>query len=45
LGPEQRRLYDDMRNAIEANFKGFIAIDEAGRWIGPWNPWLQSIRE
>lgn len=40
LNPEQRRLYDDMRNGIEANFKGFIAIDEAGRLIGPWNPWL-----
>lgn len=32
LSPEQRRLYD---NGIEANFKGFIATDEAGRLIGP----------
>jgi hypothetical protein len=36
VSPEQRRLYDDMRNGIEANFKAFIAIDEAGRLIGPW---------
>ena len=40
LSPEQRRLYDDMREGIEANFKGFTAIDDAGRLIGPWNPWL-----
>ena len=41
LGAEQRRLYEDMRNGIEANFKGFTAIDDAGRLIGPWNPWLR----
>jgi len=40
LTPEQRRLYDDMRHGIEQNFKGFTAIDDAGRLIGPWNPWL-----
>jgi 4-carboxymuconolactone decarboxylase len=40
LSPERRRLYDDMRNGIEANFKGFIAINKAGQFIGPWNPWL-----
>ena len=40
LDAEQRRLYDDMRNGIEANFKGFTAIDDGGRLIGPWNPWL-----
>jgi hypothetical protein len=40
LNSEQRPLYDDMRKGIEANFKGFTAIDEAGRLIGPWNPWL-----
>ena len=27
-----------MRKGIEANFKGFTAIDDAGRLIGPWNP-------
>jgi len=40
LKSDQRRLYDDMRQGIEANFKGFTAIDDAGRLIGPWNPWL-----
>ena len=29
-----------MRKGIEANFKGFTAIDDAGRLIGPSNPWL-----
>jgi 4-carboxymuconolactone decarboxylase len=38
LSPEQRPLYDDMRNGIEANFKGFTAINPAGELIGPWNP-------
>jgi 4-carboxymuconolactone decarboxylase len=41
LNSEQRRLYDDMRKGIEANFKGFMAIDDSGRLIGPWNPWLR----
>jgi 4-carboxymuconolactone decarboxylase len=41
LSSEQRRLYDNMREGIEANFKGFIAIDDSGRLIGPWNPWLR----
>jgi 4-carboxymuconolactone decarboxylase len=41
LSANQRPLYDDMRNGIEANFKGFIAINEAGQLIGPWNPWIR----
>lgn len=41
LSPEQRPLYDDMRKGIEANFKGFIAINGAGQLIGPWNPWIR----
>jgi 4-carboxymuconolactone decarboxylase len=41
LNSEQRQLYDDMRTGIEANFKGFTAIDDSGRLIGPWNPWLR----
>jgi 4-carboxymuconolactone decarboxylase len=40
LSPEQQPLYDDMRKGIETNFKGFTAIDDDGRLIGPWNPWL-----
>jgi hypothetical protein len=41
LTAEQRPLYEDMREGIEANFKGFVAINGAGQLIGPWNPWLQ----
>jgi 4-carboxymuconolactone decarboxylase len=41
---EQRRLYEDMRKGIEANFKGFTAIDEGGTLIGPWNPWLRFAK-
>jgi 4-carboxymuconolactone decarboxylase len=41
LSPEQRPLYDVMRKGIEANFKGFIAINGAGQLIGPWNPWIR----
>src|SRR5215203_7342914 len=40
LSPEQRELYDDMRQGIESNFKGFEAIKSDGALIGPWNPWL-----
>jgi 4-carboxymuconolactone decarboxylase len=41
MSPEQRALYRDMREGIEANFKGFTAIDKTGALIGPWNPWLR----
>lgn len=41
MSSEQRQLYDDMRRGIERNFKGFQATDDAGRLIGPWNPWLR----
>jgi 4-carboxymuconolactone decarboxylase len=41
MSPQQRTLYQDMREGIEANFKGFTAIDKAGALIGPWNPWLR----
>ncbi|HVI90463.1 MAG TPA: carboxymuconolactone decarboxylase family protein [Dongiaceae bacterium] len=41
MTPGQRQLYDDMRQGIEQNFKGFQAIDDQGRLIGPWNPWLR----
>src|SRR5215470_8847694 len=40
LSPEQRPLYDDMREGIATNFKGFTAIGPDGELIGPWNPWL-----
>jgi 4-carboxymuconolactone decarboxylase len=44
LSAEQRQLYQDMRQGIEANFKGFVAIDSEGRLIGPWNPWLHFAK-
>src|SRR6201989_1728493 len=44
LGHNQRPLYDDMRKGIEANFQGFIAINEAGQLIGPWNPWIHFAK-
>jgi len=40
LNPEQRTLYEDMREGIETNFNGFKAIDSDGALIGPWNSWL-----
>ena len=42
LTPEQRGLYDDMREDIEAHFGGFATIDEDGALMGPWNPWLHE---
>jgi 4-carboxymuconolactone decarboxylase len=44
LAPEQRPLYDDMRAGIQANFKGFTAINDKGELIGPWNPWLKFAK-
>ena len=35
LSPEQRSLYEDMRD-------GFIAMREDGALAGPWNPWLHE---
>lgn len=40
LSPEQQPLYDDMKQGIEKNFKGFTAIDGEGKLVGPWNPWV-----
>ena len=41
LTPTQKPLYEDMKNGIEDNFKGFTAICKQGELIGPWNPWLR----
>jgi alkylhydroperoxidase family enzyme len=41
LSAEQRQLQADMRQGIEASFKGFTAIARDGTLIGPWNPWLR----
>ena len=42
LTPQQRRLYDDMRDGIAESFKGFVAIRDDGALLGPWNPWLHE---
>src|SRR6478672_2418050 len=42
LTPEQRPLYDDMREGIAKSFKGFVAIRDDGALLGPWNPWLHE---
>jgi len=42
LTAEQKSLYDDMRQGIEAKFKGFATISEDGALMGPWNPWLHE---
>jgi 4-carboxymuconolactone decarboxylase len=44
LTPEQKPLYDDMRQGIQTSFKGFVAIDPDGTLVGPWNPWLRFAR-
>jgi 4-carboxymuconolactone decarboxylase len=42
LSPEQRVLYNDMKEGIETNFKGFTAIRSDGALIGPWTAWLNE---
>ncbi len=45
LDPDQRALYDDMREEIARDFQGFRALDEAtGALIGPFNPWMRAPR-
>jgi alkylhydroperoxidase family enzyme len=44
LDPSTRPLHDDMRAAIERDFKGFIAIREDGALLGPWAPWLRYAK-
>ncbi len=41
LSAEQKPLYQDMKEGIEKNFKGFKAIREDGALIGPWAPWIK----
>jgi alkylhydroperoxidase family enzyme len=42
LTPEQKTLYDDMRQGIAANFQGFANVGDDGTLLGPWNPWLHE---
>lgn len=42
LTPQQRSLYDDMRQGIAGHFNAFKVEREDGALIGPWNPWLHE---
>ncbi|MGC2781852.1 MAG: carboxymuconolactone decarboxylase family protein [Bradyrhizobium sp.] len=42
LNDEQKPLYADMKQGIQASFKGFINIRDDGALLGPWNPWLRE---
>ncbi len=44
MSPEQSALYKDMRAGINNNFKGFQAVCDDGRLIGPWNPWIRFAK-
>jgi 4-carboxymuconolactone decarboxylase len=36
LTPEQKALYDDMREGIASNFNAFKAVRDDGVLMGPW---------
>ena len=42
LNPEQRLLYDNMRDGIKKYFPGFKSVAENGALMGPRNPWLHE---
>jgi 4-carboxymuconolactone decarboxylase len=42
LTPQQKSLYDDMRQGIASNFNAFKVEREDGALLGPWNPWLHE---
>ena len=42
LSPEQRPLYDSMRDGIEKYFRGFASIANNGALMGPWAPRLHE---
>jgi alkylhydroperoxidase family enzyme len=44
LSDEQKPLYEDMKQGIEAHFKGFTSIRDDGALLGPWNPWIREPR-
>jgi 4-carboxymuconolactone decarboxylase len=44
LDPSTRPLHDEMRAAVERDFKCFIAIREDGALLGPWAPWLRYAK-
>jgi 4-carboxymuconolactone decarboxylase len=42
LTPEQRPLYEDMKQGIASNFNLFKTLSDDGALMGPWNPWLHE---
>lgn len=42
LSPDQRPIYDNMREEIGKMFHGFVAMRDDGALMGPWNPWLHE---
>jgi alkylhydroperoxidase family enzyme len=42
LTPEQKPLYEDMREGIAGHFNAFKVEREDGALMGPWNPWLHE---
>jgi hypothetical protein len=44
LTPEQKPLYDDMKQGIASNFNAFKVLRDDGALMGPWNPWLHEPR-
>src|SRR5271169_1281331 len=42
LTPEQKPLYDAMRQGIASNFNAFKVEREDGALMGPWNRWLHE---
>src|ERR1700721_4379190 len=42
LRPEQKPLYDDMRDGITRNFSRLVNIGYDGALLGPWNPGTQE---
>ncbi|MDR3506284.1 MAG: carboxymuconolactone decarboxylase family protein [Caulobacteraceae bacterium] len=42
LTPEQKALYDNMREGVASHFNAFKVEREDGALMGPWNPWLHE---
>ena len=42
LSPEQKALYDEMREGIASNFNASKVEREDGALMGPSNPWLHE---
>ena len=42
LTPEQKPLYEVMKQGIASNFNAFKTVSDDGALMGPWNPWLHE---